>query len=207
MLQKVGEGTRFSATIEYFVSLRVVWEIHLFSAKKGQTFYLIMLCAFCVCEFLGILILNTSRHLTLTFHFYISWLEGSVSCQKAIMMDLFKLHAVIIIWSQSGLVAIMYFCQGPGRNSQTKEGREQFQGIPLDVLTNRQRHYSLDSFQLSWFQRIFCNNKKYPIRTSESSDLPVLNPQCFCSLTNSRTIFSFVKEQHQTSTNQQPSQC
>ena len=170
MLQKVGEGTRFSATIEYFVSLRVVWEIHLFSAKKGQTFYLIMLCAFCVCEFLGILILNTSRHLTLTFHFYISWLEGSVSCQKAIMMDLFKLHAVIIIWSQSGLQSCTLTRT---RTQQSNKGREHFWGIPLGVLTNRQRHYSLDSFQLSWFQRILCNNKKNPIRTSESSDFPV----------------------------------
>ena len=45
------------------------------------------------------------------------------------MMDLFKLHAVIIIWSQSGLVAIMYFVKDQGATvKQRKEGNS-FRGF------------------------------------------------------------------------------
>ena len=137
-----------------------------------------MLCAFCVCEFLGILILSTSRHITLTFldrlfAFFCTpiyqglWLSGSgqllESYHDGSTLIACSYHHLVTEW-----VAIMYF------DKQSNKGREHFwgQGIPLGVLTNRQRHYSLNSSQLSCFQRILCNNKKYPIRTSESSDFP-----------------------------------
>ena len=137
-----------------------------------------MLCAFCVCEFLGILILSTSRHLTLTFldrlfAFFCTlidqglWLSGSGQ-----LLESYHDGSTLIACSYRHLVEELQSCTLT--NNQTKEGNTfGGQGIPLGVLTNRLRHYSLDSSQLSWFQRILCNNKKYPIRTSESSDLPV----------------------------------